>query len=186
MAGIEEGDFMTNEDQLTSRAISDDMRLHSITTCHTDGRVTGLQFHMALDPEAIDEEVYDMAPLGLMTGQCDTLELPEGLDKIKATMNSRDSTVSLVYKHEGTDLKQKYGDQSDERTTWTFTEQNPLVGLYGRQTERGISQLGFITIDTACQLAHVEVPEPVIPVEPEEPVDPIVEPVEPVVEPVEP
>ena len=69
VAGIEEGDFMTNEDQLTSRAVTDDMRLHSITTCHTDGKVTGLQFHMALDPaEAIDEDVYDMAPLGLMSG----------------------------------------------------------------------------------------------------------------------
>ena len=185
VAGIEEGDFMTNEAQLTSRAVTDDMRLHSITTCHTDGKVTGLQFHMALDPaEAIDEDVYDMAPLGLMSGQCVPLELPDGLDKIKATINSRDSTVSLVYKHDGTDLKQKYGDQGDERTAWTFTQENPLVGLYGRQTEKGIAQLGFIVLDTACQLAHVELPEPDNePVKPEEPAEPIVEPVE---EPVEP
>jgi hypothetical protein len=69
VAGIEEGTFVTNEDQLTSKAVSDDMRLHSITTCHTDGKVTGLQFHMALDPEeAVDEDVYDMAPVGLMSG----------------------------------------------------------------------------------------------------------------------
>ena len=85
------------------------MRLHSITTCHTDGKVTGLQFHMALDPEAVDEDVYDMAPIGLMSGQCDSLELPEGLDKIKATMNPGESSVSLTYKHFGTDLKQIYG-----------------------------------------------------------------------------
>jgi len=110
VAGIEEGTFVTNEDQLTSKAVSDDMRLHSITTCHTDGKVTGLQFHMALDPEeAVDEDVYDMAPIGLMSGQCDSLELPEGLDKIKATMNSSESSVSLTYKHFGTDLKQIYG-----------------------------------------------------------------------------
>ena len=85
------------------------MRLHSITTCHTDGKVTGLQFHMALDPEAVDEDVYDMAPIGLMSGQCDSLELPEGLDKIKETMNPGESSVSLTYKHFGTDLKQIYG-----------------------------------------------------------------------------
>ena len=102
---------MTNEAQLTSKSVSDDMRLHSITTCHTDGRVTGLKFHMALDPnEAVDEELYDMAPIGLMSGQCDSLEIPEGLDKIKATMNTGNSTVSLVYKHFDTDLKRTYGD----------------------------------------------------------------------------
>ena len=50
MAGVEQGTFITNEDQLTSGAVSDEMRLHSITTCHTEGKVTGMQFHMALDP----------------------------------------------------------------------------------------------------------------------------------------
>ena len=111
VAGVEQGEYMTNEAQLTSKSVSDDMRLHSITTCHTDGRVTGLQFHMALDPnEAVDEELYDMAPIGLMSGQCDSLDIPEGLDKIKATMNTGNSTVSLVYKHFDTDLKRTYGD----------------------------------------------------------------------------
>ena len=148
VAGVEQGEFMTNEAQLTSKSVSDDMRLHSITTCHRDGRVTGLQFHMALDPnEAVDEELYDMAPLGLMSGQCDSLEIPEGLDKIKATMNTGNSTVSLVYKHFDTDLKRTYGDQNDGKTVWNFTDENPLIGLYGRQTETGIAQLGFITLN---------------------------------------
>ena len=91
VVGVEEGTFITNEDQLTSESFSDEMRLHSITTCHSKGKVTGLQFQMALDPyESEEVEVYDitpMTPLGLMSGDCEYLELPQGLDKIKATMN---------------------------------------------------------------------------------------------------
>jgi len=171
---------MTNEDQLTSKAVSDDMRLQGITTCHTEGKVTGLQFHMALDPyEAVDEEVYDMAPIGLMSGECEKLDLPQGLDKVKATMNSLESSLSIKYKIFDTDLLQTYGEFTNEKTTWSFSEENPLIGLYGRQTEAGIAQLGFITLDTACQLAHVEIPDPV---KPETPVvDPT--PTEPVTEP---
>ena len=161
---------MTNEDQLTSKAVSDDMRLQGITTCHTEGRVTGLQFHMALDPyEAADEEVYDMAPIGLMSGECEKLDLPQGLDRIKATMNTQESSLSIKYKIFDADLLQEYGEVTDAKTTWAFTEENPLVGLYGRQTEAGIVQLGFITLDTACQLAHIEIPDPVIPVDPIDP-----------------
>lgn len=36
-AGDETGEFMTNEDQLTSSAVTDEMRLHSVTTCQTGG-----------------------------------------------------------------------------------------------------------------------------------------------------
>ena len=185
VAGIEQGTFMTNEDQLTSKAVSDDMRLQGITTCHTEGRVTGLQFHMALDPyEAIDEEAYDMAPIGLMSGNCEKLDLPQGLDRIKASMNAQESSLSIKYKIFDADLLQTYGEVTDDKTTWAFTEENPLVGLYGRQTDAGIVQLGFITLDTACQLAHVEIPEPVTPEEPVvEPTEPITEPTVPITEP---
>lgn len=181
VAGIEEGTFVTNEDQLTSRAVSDDMRLQGITTCHTEGKVTGLQFHMALDPyEAVDEEVYDMTPIGLMSGECEKLDLPQGLDKVKATMNPLESSLSIKYKIFDTDLLQTYGEFTSEKTTWSFSEENPLIGLYGRQTEYGIAQLGFITLDTACQLAHIEIPDPVTPETPvvdPTPTDPTTEPV---------
>jgi len=41
--GNESGEFMTNEDQLTTAAFSDDMRLHSFTTCTDDqDNVTGI------------------------------------------------------------------------------------------------------------------------------------------------
>jgi len=151
-AGSETGAFVTNEDQLTSSAVTDEMRLHSITTCHTEGQVTGLQFHMAMDPyTAVGEEVYDMAPIGLMEGTCEPLELPEGLNKVKASLNSAESGVSIMYKIYDGVLKVEYGELNDNNMVeWKFTEENPLVGMYGRQTENGISQLGFITLDTAC------------------------------------
>ena len=98
---------------------------------------------MALKPyESEEVEVYDitpMTPIGLMSGDCEQLELPQGLDKIKATMNAQESSVSIVYKIFNANLRQIYGDITDERTAWTFTEDNPLVGLYGRQTEDGIA-----------------------------------------------
>jgi len=60
---------------------------------------------MALDPyEAVDEEAYDMAPIGLMSGECEKLELPQGIDKIKATMNTLESSLSIKYKIFVTDL----------------------------------------------------------------------------------
>jgi len=121
--------------------------------------------------EAVDEEVYDMAPIGVMAGDCEALELPEGLDKIKASLNSADSGVSIMYKVFGGALKETYGELNDNNMVeWRFTDENPLVGLYGRQTETGISQLGFVTLDTACQAAIEEKVDPV------EPTDPVVTP----------
>lgn len=85
-AGQEVGAYMSNDEQLTGAAVSDEMRLHSIKTCRTDGNVTGLQFNMALNPyQVISEELFAMTPLGQMTCDCETLELPEGLDRLKAT-----------------------------------------------------------------------------------------------------
>ena len=129
------------------------MRLHSITTCHDDGDVYGLQFHMAMNPyEAVGEEVYDMAPIGVMSkGVCDVLELPEGLTRIKVNLQSAEAGLDIQYKIANGVLKETYGQiEADNFETWKFTAENPLIGLYGRQTEAGISQLGFVTLDTAC------------------------------------
>jgi len=121
-----------------------------------------------------EQELYDMAPIGVMAGDCEPLELPEGLDKIKASLNSADSGMSILYKVFGGALKETYGELNDNNMVeWRFTDEAPLVGLYGRQTETGISQLGFVTLDTACQAA---VEEKVDPVDPVEPTDPVVTP----------
>merc|ERR1712013_176532 len=98
-AGAETGEFMTNEDQLTSSSVTDQMRIHTINTCLTDGEVTGLQFIMALNPyEAVDEELFGMTPIGKMAGDCKSLELPEGLDRMEASFSSEAFGLSVVYK----------------------------------------------------------------------------------------
>jgi len=158
--------------------VTEDMRLSALKTCHADGNVTGLQFFMALDPyKAIwheGEELIEMAPIGSMTGQCDWLELPEGLDRIKATLTPGASAVSIKYRivDGPNELTTAYGElDQNNKAVWSFDDANPLVGLYGRQTEAGISQLGFITLDTACQAAAEEVVDPVEPTIPEQPTD---------------
>jgi len=137
------------------------VRLHGVKTCHTDGNVTGLQFFMAEDPyQSVGEVPYDMKPIGPMTGECDYLELKEGLDEIKATLRNNESGLSMMYqiKDSPNEMKVEYGNvKLVRRTKWEFNDANPLVGLYGRQTATGITQLGFITLDTACQAAHEEV-----------------------------
>ena len=53
-------------------------------------------------------------------------------------------------------LDEKYGDISKPHSEWHFSNSNPLVGLYGRQTEQRIEELGFITLNTECQAAISE------------------------------
>ena len=38
-----------------------------------------------------------------------------------------------------------------EITTWTLSTTEPLVGLYGYESSRGIEALSIITIDEQCQ-----------------------------------
>ena len=57
---------------------------------------------------------------------------------------------------------------TEEFTQWVFDEQEPLVGVYGRQWD-DITQMGFITLDTACQAQIIEeqeiIDEPVVELE---------------------
>lgn len=137
------------------------MRLHSITTCHTDDNVTGIQFFMALDPyEVDDDELFELTAIGKMAGACSTIELPDGLDKIKADRDRAKYGLAIIYKINGDVLKEQYGEKNWAWTTeWEFDDAHPLVGLYGRQNENGIEQLGFITLNTQCQADTEEVDE---------------------------
>ena len=143
-AGVEQGQFVTNEAQLTGTQVTSGMRLHSIKTCQTSRfvidsreRVTGLQFFMALNPyEAVGEETFAMDPIGPMTGDCETLELPEGLDSITVTLDESRAGLSVMYRIDGDVLDETYGKLDDEASTvWEFTEEAPLVGLYGRASD---------------------------------------------------
>lgn len=86
-----------------------------------------------------------------MTGSCETIKLPGEVNKIKASTTAKDSGIE--YKIYG-QLNQKYGVIEDTYSDWHFTDQNPLIGLYGRESAHGIEELGFITLNAECQ-SHV-------------------------------
>ena len=123
-SGVVAGEPMSNMNQLTDSVISDDMRLHSITTCLSDvNSVTGVQFTLAENPyDEVPENLFHLSSIGRMTGVCDTVQLPFALDKIKVSTQSADTApTSIRYDIYGA-LKQTYGDLDHEYTRWHFTE----------------------------------------------------------------
>jgi len=139
------------------------MKLDSFTTCTDgDGDVTGIQFLFSLNPydKENEDDFIEMSSIGKMTGTCKTLNLTGGLDRIRASSKSDSSGVNNIKYYRGSKVKSFGDSDADEYTEWQFNEDNELVGVYGRQSERGIEQLGFITLDTACQAAAEFKPEP--------------------------
>ena len=65
------------------------------------------------------------------------------------TLKSAESGIDIQYRMSKGEMTIGYVRKSDFEE-WQFTEANPLVGVWGRQTELGIAQLGFITLDTEC------------------------------------
>lgn len=114
---------------------------------------------MALDPyskaNAESTERFEMGAIGNMDGECTSLQLTGGLDRIRAYDGALPGVRNIRF-YRG-NLAKTYGKIQDQFTQWLFTEENPLVGIYGRQNENGIEQLGFITLDTVCQATPVEV-----------------------------
>ena len=151
--------------------MTDEMRIHSFTTCvDSHGYVIGLQFSLTSNPYSADEDseaIIELGAIGNMNGDCTTLTLEGGFDKIRA-YESEYGVRNLRFYRE--DRAKTYGKLKDEFTEWLFTNETPLVGLYGRQSTNGIEELGFITLDTACQGLPNEVPEEVTvePVSPEQ------------------
>ena len=146
----------SNNAQLTKDYMSEDMRLYSFTTCeNADGNITGLQFFLSESqylehPE--DEQLITLDPLGKMTGNCQTMTLQGHLDKIEASYNEENGVHGLRFYRDG--KYKDYGKLSDDTVTWDFTDDKPLLGLYGNHNTKGIKKLGFITLDLACQADH--------------------------------
>ena len=49
-----------------------------------------------------------------------------------------------------------YGNMVNEITTWQITAGEPIVGLYGYQSARGIEAISLVTLDMACQGSNEE------------------------------
>ena len=66
-------------------------------------------------------------------------------------------------------------DNCHDEKTWTFTEEDPLVGMFGKlNRENKIKQLGWIMLDTECQAANEHWNEnPTDPITPVNPVNPV-------------
>ena len=89
-----------------------------------------------------------------MIGDCDTIMTPEGLDEIAATISLNKSGIR--YQKGRRDIRETRGElDSHSQTEWYFTEDKPLVGMYGRLSNLGLSQIGFITLDKECQALPV-------------------------------
>ena len=103
------------------------MRIHSIKTCTDPDSesVTGIQFIMSLnsydrvddfelkqngneyygvlkyedaaDKDSRGNKLVEMNPIGLMTGNCDTIRLQEGLDEIKASLDTDNASMNIGY-----------------------------------------------------------------------------------------
>ena len=70
------------------------------------------------------------------------------MNNIKASSNSRGSGVNNLQIKAG-DKKIKTSKIKDDYKQWFYTEERPLIGIYGRSNEN-IDQLGFISLDVAC------------------------------------
>ena len=144
------------------------MRLHSLTVCLNENeRLSGLNFHLA--ENAYTDEPgnrVDLGAIGKLEGTCKTLKLSQSVDRIRASDRVK-SRVKIV--EDMMILSGQYalniGEVSEEFTQWVFDEKEPLVGVYGRQWD-DITQMGFITLDIACQASIIEeqeiVDEPVV------------------------
>ena len=162
------GDFHSNADILASSAITEDMRLHSLTVCQDENlKLAGLNFHLAENAYTdLPGDRVDLGAIGKLEGTCKTLKLSQSVDRIRAIDRVR-SRVKIV--EDILILSGQYalsiGEVDGDFTQWVFDENEPLVGVYGRQWN-DITQMGFITLDTACQAAVVEeqeiIEEPVV------------------------
>ena len=95
-----------------------------------------------------------------MQGDCRTLELTEGkLEQILAAYSYRDKIVNSIQFVKGGETVSYgpyYTDAQAEQAYYLqveqfdFTDGVELLGLYGYETDEGISQLGFITLDQTC------------------------------------
>ena len=87
-----------------------------------------------------------------------------GIEKIRASFDQEDLTVNAIHYYKG-ESKVEFGTLLENGyTEWVFSEEEPLLGLYGREQNSLISQLGVITYDKTCLIEEVveveEVEEP--------------------------
>ena len=172
---------MTNISDLTPGWVTDDLRIHTVATCEdADEHITGIRFTMRGDASSGPPAQLAMGALGPLVNCSQEFEPTaypgRRIDKIDVQWNQRDGVTGLRYGLGRRSLTFGSIEDSLATTSWVFTEENPLIGVYGDYNNGKINKLGFITVDTQCQQG-IEVEEPPTPVDPT--VDPPVDPVDP-------
>lgn len=155
--------YFTNEAQLTSSAVTENMRLWSYEVCADEEGIQGLQFVLSeKDLSEVSEDIsaatLALDPIGIMEGDCSTHRLSSPLRAIKAQSHEGGVIDGLkVNDVNGFKLEfgkgMKSGTIGEDKQWWPFALSAPVIGIYGNHSERGIEKLGFITLDEQCQLA---------------------------------
>ena len=137
--------------------LDSNMRLHTVTTCTTTGssagELTGARISV-LDPAKPDSTPIELPLIGVEGKGCMSLKLTKLLDKIEAS--SDDNVVNSI-RYVVKPNQKTYGTFNGATSAeWTFTEQTPMVGIYGQMTGDSITQLGFITTSPECEVKVAE------------------------------
>lgn len=88
--------------------------------------------------------------MGQMSSECPTYKLSGEVSKIKASYTDGHGVSDLkLYNnvelmHE---LGEIFGELGVDKERWDFTEENPVIGVYGNHSQDRIVKLGFITLN---------------------------------------
>lgn len=120
------------------------MRLHSIKTCtkRRDG-VVGMQLFLTSDPQNDASPAIALDPIGLVDDvSCETV-VANGLTDIKLVTD--DDEIGIEYTVGGE--KKEFGDVDHDFSKVTFSDEKPIIGLYGKVKDGKLSLVGFLTLN---------------------------------------
>jgi len=86
-----------------------------------------------------------------MSSECPTYNLSDDVTKVKASYTDGHGVSDLKLYNTKDKKMLEFGDIFGEvgvdKQKWDFTEDNPIVGIYGNHSEDRIEKLGFITLN---------------------------------------
>ena len=117
-----------------------------LTTCQDEaGNVLAMKYQLVVG----NDTLVDLEGMGSVE---DCNELPLTTSRFESLRASfRNGGSSIAYFKQG--IKKTYGEmpiEPDQYTSWTFSDDNRLIGLHGRVEEGVIRQLGVITVSQEC------------------------------------
>ena len=131
------------------------MHLDGFTVCtDSDDNITALQFFLSETPYLVDgyARLLKLDPIGTMTGDCRGLRFSGPVDAMKAASKRNNGLQGIEFYYDGKVATVGEMDGRNVNTeTWSFNEENALIGLYGQASPNGIEKLGTVSIDMTCQ-----------------------------------